>query len=111
MWVLYTLNCLDILGSLQTLLTKVTLERSKKKMTRDLLYFRSPLNTRHTEKIHKVPLYSTIIINMILVITAFTAELQHVRHCALSFDKNKVNDIWMVNNTSEKSHSQSQSAD
>lgn len=31
MWVLYTLNCLDILGSLQTLLTKVTLERSKKK--------------------------------------------------------------------------------
>lgn len=48
---------------------------------------------------------------MILVITAFTAELQHVRHCALSFDKNKVNDIWMVNNTSEKSHSQSQSAD
>lgn len=83
----------------------------QKKMTRDLLYFRSPLNTRHTEKIHKVPLYSTIIINMILVITAFTAELQHVRHCALSFDKNKVNDIWMVNNTSEKSHSQSQSAD
>lgn len=49
--------------------------------------------------------------NVILVITAFITELHHVRCCALSFGKDQVNDVEMVNNISGKSRSESQSAD
>lgn len=50
--------------------------------------------------------------NVILVITVFTTRIAaHVRCYALSFEKDEVNDIGVVNNISGMSHSDSQSAD
>lgn len=82
-------------------------------MTHDLQYFRSSFNARiYTQKDSQ----DTSLFYNNQQYNFGNNSFHHriaacVRHCALSFEKNEVNDIWMLNNISEKSHSQSQSAD